>query len=148
MTSVEYFLSANYNQVYMGERFMHFFMKYKWQTNCTWSSLSFAIKLAMQMAEVLTKKAKGKPHPFPKTWISDLHSGHLLRIALPKFQLVHWIHNKHCYPLRSIEKMYVLNWKPCIVLPNSKKTLKFIFKHYDCFKTFWPHYNNSSGRDF
>lgn len=67
MISVEYFLSANYNQVYIAEMCMHFFMKHKWQTNCTRSSLSFAIKLDMQMAEVLTKKAKGKPHLFPKT---------------------------------------------------------------------------------
>lgn len=63
----KYFLSVKYNQVYVGEMHMHFFMKYKWQTNCTRSSLSFAIKLDMQMAEVLTKKANGKPHLFPKT---------------------------------------------------------------------------------
>lgn len=86
---VEYFLSAEYNQAYVGEMCMHFFMKYKWQTNRTRSSLSFAITLDMQMADVLTKKAKRKPHLFPKTSISVLHSGHALHIALLKFQLVH-----------------------------------------------------------
>lgn len=63
----EHFLSVKYNQVYIGEMCMHFFMKYKWQANCTRSSLSFAIELDMQMAEVLTKKVKGKPHLFLKT---------------------------------------------------------------------------------
>lgn len=55
----EYFLSVKYNQVYIGEMCVHFFVKYKWQTNCT-CIITFAIKLDMQMAEVFTVQKKLK----------------------------------------------------------------------------------------
>lgn len=46
---------------------VHFFMKYKWQTNWWYQITTFAIKRDRQMAEVLFKKPKGKPHLFLKT---------------------------------------------------------------------------------